>query len=85
MFAKMHHAKSTSPEVSKIMNDHEKRMLKHIAEKTEAAFANNEIRRLDSEIIIRLFKSAGFAYIYDLIMSQNLKEEIIDDEASYQK
>ena len=83
MFAKMHHAKSTSPEVSKIMNDHEKKMLKHIAEKTEAAFANNEIRRLDSEKIIRLFKSAGFAYIYDLIMSQNLKEENIDDEAIF--
>jgi len=83
MFAKMHHAKSTSPEVSKIMNDHEKKMLKHIAEKTEAAFANNEIRRLDSEKIIRLFKSAGFAYIYELIMSQNLKEENIDDEAIF--
>ena len=83
MFAKMHHAKSTSPEVSKIMNDHEKKMLKHIAEKTEAAFANKEIRRLDSEKIIRLFKSAGFAYIYDLIMSQNLKEENIDDEAIF--
>jgi len=83
MFAKMHHAKSTSPEVSKIMNDHEKKMLKHIAEKTEAAFANKEIRRLDSEKIIRLFKSAGFAYIYELIMSQNLKEENIDDEAIF--
>ena len=83
MFAKMHHAKSTSPEVSKIMNDNEKKMLKHIAEKTEAAFANKEIRRLDSEKIIRLFKSAGFAYIYDLIMSQNLKEENIDDEAIF--
>ena len=83
MFAKMHHAKSTSPEVSKIMNDHEKKMLKHISEKTEAAFENNEIRRLDSEKIIMLFKSAGFAYIYELIMSQNLKEENIDDEAIF--
>ena len=84
MFAKMHHAKSTSPEVSKIMNDHEKKMLKHIAEKTEAAFANNEIRRLDSEKIIRLFKSAGFAYIYELIMSQNLKEENIENVINMQ-
>ena len=83
IFSKMHQAKSTTPEISKLMNDHEEEMLKHIAEKTETAAANNEIRKLDSEKIIRLFRSAGFAYIYDLIMSQNLKEENIDDEAIF--
>jgi len=83
IFTKMHHAKSTSTEVFKLMKNHEEEMLKHIVEKTELAAANNEIRDLNSEKLIRLFKSSGFAYIYDLVISQNLKEENIDDEALF--
>jgi AcrR family transcriptional regulator len=83
VFTKMHHAKSISLEVSKLMQDNEKEMIGHIIEKTEIAVANKEIRKLDAEKTIRLFKSSGFAYIYDLVMSQNLKEENVDDEALF--
>ena len=83
VFTKMHHAKSISLEVSKLMQDSEQEMLKHMMQKTEIAIKNKEIRKLDKEKTLRLFKSSGFAYIYDLVMSQNLKKENVYDEALF--
>jgi len=83
IFTKMHHEKSTTPEISALMKKGEEQMLNPIIRKTERAIKKKEIRKINSEKMIRLFKSSGFAYIYDLLISQNLKEENIDEEAKF--
>ena len=83
VFTKMHHEKSTSSEISEIMDCGEKEIMSLIITRTKKAIKDKEIKNLVPDRIIRLFKSSGFAYIYDLVISQNLKEENIDDEALF--
>ncbi|MCF6268852.1 MAG: TetR/AcrR family transcriptional regulator [Melioribacteraceae bacterium] len=83
VFTKMHHEKSTKCEMSKIMNGCEKEITSLIIKRTKLAIKNKEIRKLDSERIIRLFKISGFAYIYDLLINENLCEATIEEEAKF--
>lgn len=83
VFTGMHHKKSTTPEISKMMIDNEKLMISHYTDKANAAIRNKEIRDIDSERIIKMFKASSFAYIYDRLISGKLKMENIDDEARF--
>lgn len=82
-FTKMHHEKSTTPEISNLMDCGEKEIMGLIIDRTETAIKNKEIRNLTSNRIIRLFKTSGFSYIYDLLIHGNLTEESIDDETKF--
>ena len=83
VFTKMHHEKSTTSEISNLMDCGEKEIMGLIIDRTETAIKNKEIRNLTSDRIIRLFRTSGFSYIYDLLIHGNLTEESIDDETKF--
>ncbi len=83
VFTKMHHEKSTTSEISKIMDAGEKEIMSLIVKRTKKAIANKEIKNLVPDRIIRLFKSSGFAYIYDLLIHGDITEESIEDETRF--
>ncbi len=83
IFTEFHHPKSTSTEISKIMDDNHKLMTEFFVSKAKTAIDNKEIRELDPEKTIRLFRGIGFNYIYDLLLSGNLNENSVEKEAKF--
>ena len=83
VFTKMHHEKSTTSEISKLMDAGEKEIMSLVINRTKQAIKNKEIKNLVPEKIIRLFKSSGFAYIYDLLIHGNLSEKSIEEETKF--
>lgn len=83
VFTGMHYKKSTTPEISKIIIENEKMMISHYIDKANTAIKNKEIKNIDPERIIKMFKASSFAYIYDRLISGKLKIENIDEEAKF--
>ncbi len=83
VFTKMHHEKSTTSEISNLMDAGEKEIMSLIIKRTKKAIKNKEIKNLVPDRIIRLFKSSGFAYIYDLLIHGDITEESIEDETKF--
>jgi len=83
LFTEIHQSFTASTEISKIMDNNKKRMTNYFVQKAETAIKKKEIRDVDPERVIKLFRGIGFNYIYELLMSGNLKEANIEDEAKF--
>lgn len=83
LFTEIHQSFTASTEISKIMDNNKQKMTEFFVQKASKAIENKEIRDVDLERVIRLFRGLGFNYIYDLLVSGKLKEEFIQEEAKF--
>ena len=83
LFTEIHQSITASTEISKIMDNNKQKMTEFFVQKASKAIENKEIRDVDLERVIRLFRGLGFNYIYDLLVSGKLKEEFIQEEAKF--
>jgi len=83
LFTEIHQSFTASTEISRIMDNNKQKMTEFFVQKASKAIENKEIRDVDLERIIRLFRGLGFNYIYDLLVSGKLKEEFIQEEAKF--
>lgn len=81
IYTKMHHAKSTSTEIVKIMNECQSRMNKIFVSRIKKAIKDREVKKLDPEKVIRLSRGVAFTYIYESLMLGELQESNIESEA----
>jgi len=83
LFTEIHQSFTASTEISRIMDNNKQKMTEFFVQKASKAIENKEIRDVDLERVIRLFRGLGFNYIYDLLVSGKLKEEFIQEEAKF--
>ena len=83
IFTEVHHARSMSTEISKVIEENQKEMTKFFVKKAKKAIEQMETRNVDPEKTIRLFRGIGFNYISNLLLTGKLSEEIAEDEAAF--
>lgn len=83
LFTEIHQSFTASTEIARIMDNNKRKMTEFFVQKASKAIENKEIRDVDPKRVIRLFRGLGFNYIYDLLVSGNLKEEFIEEEAKF--
>lgn len=79
----MHHSKSTSYEISELMDKNHKEITSIFVDRTRTAIENFEIMGFDPKKIIRLSRGMTFTYIYESLISGELNKDNIDEEAKY--
>ena len=83
IYTKTHHAKSTSSEISKLMDCNHKEMAESFIGIVKKAIENNEVIDTVPEKIIRIVRGIMFNYVYESLLSDELKEEHIVTEAKF--
>lgn len=83
IYSIMHHSKSTSCEISELMDKNHKEMLSFFVDRTKKAMKKFEIKDYDPEKIVRLFRGMTFIYLYESLISGELNEQSIDKEAKF--
>ncbi|MEN8193161.1 MAG: TetR/AcrR family transcriptional regulator [Bacteroidota bacterium] len=83
IFTEMHLSHSNSPEIMKIMDDHQNLMNDFFINKAEEAIKRKEIRKIDPQRTIRIYRGIVSNYLYELLMKDRLNEDDIDYEAEF--
>ncbi len=81
IYTKMHHKKSTSTSIVKIMDDCQNKMNRIFISRIRKAIKDKEVKKLDPEKIIRLSRGVAFTYVYESLMLGELKESNMEGEA----
>ncbi len=81
IYTKMHHEKSTTSDISKLMDKYHNEMTQFFINRTKEAIQNNEIKDLVPEKVIRLTRGMAFTYVYESLIYNELKEEHIESDA----
>lgn len=83
IYTKIHHAKSTSSEISKLMDCNHNELTQFFVERIKRAIENKEVKDLESEKIVRIIRGMTFTYVYESLQSNELKEEHVETEAKF--
>ena len=83
VYTKIHHAKSTSSEISKLMDCNHNEITEFFIERIKMAIVNSEVIDMDPEKIIRIIRGITFTYVYESLLSDELKEEHIETDAKF--
>ncbi len=81
IYTKMHHSKSTSSAIVKIMDDCQNKMNKIFVSRIRKAIRDKEVKKLNPEKIIRLSRGVAFTYVYESLMLGELEEANLESEA----
>ena len=83
VFTEIHLSHTNSPEIKKIVEEHNKAMNKFFIEKAKKAIKSGEIKDIDPKKAIRFFRGVFSNYIYDLTLNDELTESKIESEAEF--
>lgn len=83
IYTKTHQPKSTSSELSNLMDCNHNEMTDYFIAIIKKAIENKEVIDLDPEKIIRIVRGIIFTYVYESLLSGELKEEHIETEAKF--
>ena len=83
IYTKIHHAKSTSSEISKLMDCNHSEITDFFVERIKKAIKNEEVIDMQPEKIVRIVRGMTFTYVYESLQTNELKEEHIETEAKF--
>lgn len=80
---KMNPAINHSIELNDILEKSEKEIINHLIIRLKESIERKEIRDLDLTKLLRFIKNSTFVYVYEILISENIKEEEIEKEAKF--
>ncbi len=83
IFTEIHLSHTNLPKIKKLLEDNQEVMNKFFVDKAKKAIKSGEIRNIDPQKAIKLFRGIFSNYIYDLTLNDQLIESSIDDEALF--